>query len=265
MSVSQFKSLEDGSSYNVWRVDFPQESFVLKQAKGEELSVYKTYFSSPTKYAPTLCATAQYDGIDYILMEYIAGEDLVVCDRTKLIKVLDSLIAMQKDYWGIPLPNNALCSRENRFPYLCDPILESAYKEYLADCREIPATLCHDDLLPFNVRISSDRCVFIDWEVGGILPYPAPIARLIAHTEDKKDAFFYMSEADKAFAIDYYYDKFLINRGVPYEAYRRSLGLSLFYEYCEWVFVGNKYQATDTARYAHYLELARQKAKALGF
>lgn len=41
--------------------------------------------------------------------------------------------------------------------------------------------LCHDDLLPFNVLVSEDRAVLIDWEFAGILPSPASFARLIAH------------------------------------------------------------------------------------
>ena len=88
---------------------------------------------------------------------------------------------------------------------------------------------------------------------------------MIAHTEDSPDAFFYMTVDDKAFAIDYYYEKLLASRGVAYEDYRRSLDLALFYEYCEWVFVGNKYNTTDSARYAQYFALACEKAKELGY
>lgn len=263
VSIQPFHNQEDGSAYNVWRVDFPQKTFVMKQAKGEEMSIYKTYFGKSPAYAPTLHGTTQYNERDYILMDYIAGEDLVVCDRQKLISALDSLIAMQGDFWDSKRPENALNSRINRYKYLCDPLLEAVYKEYLADCEQIPATLCHDDLLPFNVIVSNDRCVFIDWEVGGILPYPASLARLIAHTEDREGAFFYMSDADKAFAIDYYYEKLPASRGVAYENYLRSLNLSLFYEYCEWVFVGNKYDARDTERYKHYYQLASRKAEEL--
>ena len=34
----------------------------------------------------------------------------------------------------------------------------------------------------------------------------------------------------------------------------------LFYEYCEWVFVGNKYNATDGEYYKKYLPIAKHQA-----
>ena len=168
LSIMPFCSEEDGSAYSVWKIDYSHKSYVLKQAKGEELSIYKTFFSDAPVYAPTLYGTAQ----GYLLIEYIPGEDLSVCNRRKLTAALDSLIAMQSDFWDEMLPENALNSRKNRYNFLCNPLLETVYQAYLADCQQIPAALCHDDLLPFNVLSNDDRCVFIDWEVGGILPYP---------------------------------------------------------------------------------------------
>ena len=265
LSIVPFCSDEDGSAYNVWKVEYPHKTYVLKAAKGDELFIYNTYLQDKSVFAPALCGVARDQEKEYLLMEYISGEDLRRCDRKKLTAVLDSLIAMQSAFWDEKLPENALNSRKNRYNFLLDPLLETVYQAYLSDCQEIPATLCHDDLLPFNLLISNDRCVFIDWEVGGILPYPASLARLIAHTEACPDAFFYMSEDDKLFAIDYYYEKLLANRGVAYKEYRRSLDLALFYEYCEWVFVGNRYNTSDSPRFAKYVKLARNKAKELGY
>lgn len=54
-----------------------------------------------------------------------------------------------------------------------------------------------DDLLPFNVIVSDDRAVLIDWEYGGILPYPSSFARLIAHGEEAEDSLFHMTREDR--------------------------------------------------------------------
>jgi hypothetical protein len=71
---------------------------------------------------------------------------------------------------------------------------------------------------------------------------------------------FYMTAADKSFAIDYYYKNLLEKKGISYSEWLYILECFLFYEYCEWVFVGNKYQATDGEYYKKYLPLAKQQA-----
>ena len=127
----------------------------------------------------------------------------------------------------------------------------------------VPRALCHDDLLPFNVIASDHRAVLIDWECGGILPYPTSFARLIAHGEDTEDALFFMTPEDRAFAIDYYYEKLLKDMGISYTEWRKTLEYFLFYEYCEWVFVGNKYDAKNSDFYKKYLPIAKHQAEKL--
>jgi thiamine kinase-like enzyme len=172
---------------------------------------------------------------------------------------------MQSKFWGLEMEKGALDSRELRRQFLMNPLLEKTYDAFLAECTQIPATLCHDDLLPFNVIVSENRAVLIDWECNGILPYPTSLARLIAHGEEDETAFFYMTAEDKQFAIDYYYDKLVKNRLIPYNNYRKSLDLCLFYEYCEWVYVGNKYNDCTGDRYRKYLQLATEFALKIGF
>ena len=265
VSVTQFPNEEEGGFYQVWRVDYPGGSYVLKKAKGTEKALYSTYFSEACSYAPRLIASASLDRDDYLLLEYIPGNNLMRCSRDSLTRTLDALIAMQDRYWGANMPQQALTSRRNRQQYLSDRRLEQAYSAFLEDCCAVPATLCHDDLLPFNVIDRGNRAVFIDWEVGGILPYPAPLARLIAHAEEKEDALFFMTEADKDFAVSYYFDRFIKGKGISYAAYSRSLELTLFYEYCEWVYVGNKWGDTGSERFRTYYQKATGLAAKLGF
>ena len=264
LSVRAFAHEEGEGEYDVWRVQLSSRCLVLKRAKRCEASLYGNYLKN-VSFAPKLVAQAHVDGDDYLLMEHIEGHDLMRCSRSDLTAVINSMAQMQRVYWDFPQASDALESRRNRRAYLHSELLERAYDAYLQNCEQIPHTLCHDDLLPFNVIVSDGRAVFIDWEVGGILPYPASLARLLAHTSEEEAALFYMTETDRQYAIDSYYTNFLSSRGVSYESYRRSLDRHLFYEYCEWVYVGNKFGDTTGDLFRKYRILATNMAKKLGF
>lgn len=266
-----FQSAEDGSDYSVWKLSCGNNTYVLKEAKAFEAETYRTFFSQNTAYAPKLFRTAQAGEKTYLLMEYIPGSDLRRCDRKRLILTLDSLIAMQRQWWNHPSPETgyhytqSLSGRHNRLNYLQDSQLEAAYRAFLDCYCAIPKTLCHDDLLPFNVLCNDRRAVFIDWEYGGILPYPTSLARLLAHGQEQEDAFFYLKEADRAFAVDYYYQNFICQMGISQGHYLETVRLFTFYEYCEWVYVGNRYGSTDSLRFRTYFQKAKALAAELGF
>ena len=135
--------------------------------------------------------------------------------------------------------------------------MEQAYSGFLELYESLPRTLCHDDLLPFNVLVDGNKATIIDWEYAGILPYPTSLVRLIAHGREEEDAFFYMAEADKAFAIDYYYEHLVKSKGISYEDYRRTVDYFLLYEYCEWIMLGNKYPDEEIPRAREYLAIAK--------
>lgn len=257
--LSPFVNAEDGEPYQVWRVGYHDRVYVLKKAKGYEMAVYQAFFTETLAGAPRFYGSVHYDGSEFFLMSYVDGRDLCHCTRTALTKALDALIALQKQFWNNQDLADAaysfeasLESRIKRGRYLDDPIIENAYTRFLETYNRIPRTLCHDDLLPFNVLVGEDRATLIDWEYGGILPYLSPLARLIAHTAEDGDAFFYMTEADKQFAVDYYYDRLVKEKGISYETYRRDLDDFLLYEYCEWIMLGNKYENTESERYREY-------------
>ena len=266
-TITQLKHEEDNELYQVWRINTNNEIYILKEAKGDERYIYAAISGVCKNSVPKIYQTVTADEKTYLLMEYVDGEDLCRCDRGKLTLALDSLITMQKETWGMQeidgLKNSfekSLTTRKNRGKYLGDPLLEEAYEKFLELYRSTPKTLCHDDLLPFNIIVAEQNAYLIDWEIGGMLPYPTPFARLIAHTQEDEDALFYMTDADKAFAIDYYYDKLLKEKGVLYQEWLHTLEYFLFYEYCEWVFVGNKYQETDGEYYKKYLPIAKKQA-----
>lgn len=270
-SFTRFKHEEDDGLYDVWKVETPDASFVLKCANECEFEAYKSFFEANPCYAPKLFGTTAYDGKNFILIEYIDGENLVRCRRESLRAALDALIKMQSDYWEnaefascCQSFDKALAHCQNRAKYLFDAELERVYAEFLRIYQEIPRTLCHNDLLPFNVIVENEkRAAFIDWEVCGILPYPASLARLLAHGTDDGSSMFELAGSDREFAIRYYYDGLLAGKGIEYEEYRKTLAYFLFYEYCEWVYVGNRYDATDGDNYKRYFKLAKAAAELL--
>ena len=203
-------------------------------------------------------------------MEYVHGEDLRHCTREKLRKALDALIEMQKQWWQLPGCEDiafsmakARAGRIRRGEDLGDAQLKQAYQGYLTLWERLPRTLCHEDLLPFNLLINEEKAVIIDWEVAGMQPYPSSLARLIAHGEERENAFFYMTEEDKAFAIDYYYHHFLQDKGIAYADYRMALDYFLLYEYCEWIMLGIRYKDTQSDRYIRYRAMALEHLKKL--
>ena len=268
--VTAFRHEEDDEDYAVWKIEENGRKYVLKKADEQELMIYHAFLSDLDRGAPHLYKSLHFQGNVYLLMEYVEGHDLRKCDRKSLTAVLDALIALQNRYWerrdlentGFGLAAS-LGGREKRGKYLGDADLERAYGEFLKIYAQTPRTLCHDDLLPFNVLCSGDWAALIDWEYAGILPYPTSLARLIAHGEENEDSFFYMTQADKDFAIDYYFEHLLREKGIRYPEYRRTLDYFLLYEYCEWVAVGVQYGETDSERYQQYYAKAKEHLKNL--
>ena len=235
---------------NIYKIITTNKIYVLKKAKGNELEIYKTLNNSDN-HLPYFYGYYHYYKNDYILLEYVNGRNLMKMDRESLIRTIDSIIDIQKKYWLSPIEfgetkEKALESRYNRLSFLPDELKET-YEEYIDCFKKTPVTFSHEDLLPLNVLINNDRVCFIDLEVGGILPYPTMVARLISHTKEDKDALFYLKKEDYDFAISYYFDNFIKEQGVDYQEYIRTMHLFIFNELIEWIYVykKNNYRPND--------------------
>lgn len=266
--IEQIKHEDDNEYYQVWKVYDSKKIYIFKEAKKYEAELYLNVLSKLDSSVPALYGHTVWENKDYILIEYIEGRDLRHCTRDKLILALDSLIYIQKMKWNDTDLNiygynfeKSILERNNRIKYLNNSELEEAYSTFLAEYKSVPRTLCHDDLLPFNVKVNENEAVLIDREYAGLLPYPTSFARLIAHGEENEQAFFYLSEADRNLAINYYYDQLLKDKGISKKKWLKTLSLFIFYEYCEWVFVGNKYLDKENERYKKYLKLSLNQAK----
>lgn len=255
-AVKPFHGEEDGSQYTVWRLDFASGPMVLKKTTRQERAVYETFLSGSSA-APRCYGFCETGEDVYMLMEYFDGQTLSRCTREKLTLALDALIELQNAWWQDEAHADAglgfdRCyeSRQKWLPHMAD--LTEAFEAYLEAFRTVPRTLCNDDLLPFNVLSDGQRAVIIDWEYGGILPYPCALARLIAYGEDREDALFYMTQEDKEFALRYYYDRFIRYKGIGWEAYLHTMQLFLLKEYAEWVYCAHKSGDLDIPYYQTY-------------
>ena len=186
-------------------------------------------------------------------------------NREKICAIIDAIIALEEKFWEYSEPAGdgytyakTLEKRKLRGEYLEDDDLEKCYQMYIKLYESLPKTLCHDDLLPFNTIVNSDRAVLIDWEVAGVLPYPTPLARLLAHTEDLDGALFYAERDTCEFAVRYYYDNLVKKKGIAYRDYVNAMRLFLFYEYSEWIMLGNKYGDRESHYYKRSLALAKK-------
>jgi hypothetical protein len=236
----QMHTEEDETPYHVWKLTWDDRTAVLKKTSPEELAIYNTFLTE-TKAAPKVYAQGEVDGAWYMLMEYIPGETLCHCTWERLQHALDVLMELQRRYWQDTIHGDlgygfAKCypNREKRLPYMED--LTEAYEAYLQAFCTVPRTLCNDDMLPINVIVSEERAVILDWEYAGILPYPCALARLIAYGPEESGGLFHISNGDRAFALEYYYDHLIREMGISREEYDHTMKLFLLKEYSEWVY-----------------------------
>ena len=211
-----------GHYKNIYKIITPNRTYVLKKAKGNELDIYSS-INNNDSHIPHYYGSYHYYSNDYILFDYVEGHNLMKMDKKHLTRVIDAIIDIQNKYWSSSkefglTKEAAIKQRYNRLNYLPEELKET-YEQYIAYFKCTPSTFSHEDLLPFNTLINDKNVHFIDLEVGGVLPYPTMLARLIAHTKDNKDAMFYLSKEDYDFALTYYFDNFIINKGIDYRTY----------------------------------------------
>ena len=261
---------EDGTVYDgVWLVTADGNRYILKRAKEYEAEIYHNFFPEGRPYVPGLLGSVSGSDGDYLLLERIEGSNLQRCTLSGLEAAVDSLSLMQNEFWenqrlshkGLSF-EESFAQRKKRRDYLCSALLEKYYDEYLFLYERLPCTLCHDDLLPFNILVAKNRAVMIDWEVGGILPYPVSFARLIAHGRTHGDLF-RMTPKQRAFAVGRYYDRVAARHGIGRAQFDRAIALFVFAESCEWVYIGNRFGKEDCKFYPRYFRTALQVARRL--
>ena len=253
-----------GSYKNVYKIITNRNIYVLKKAKSYELEAYR-FLQNKVDSIPYYFGTTKYYGNDYLLIEYVSGYNAMKMDRSMLVKIIDQIVKVQKATWqssnsfGVSL-ETAIERKYNRMKYLPDELQET-YKKFISCYKKTPVAFSHEDLLPFNVLVNNDRVCFIDLEECGLLPYPTMLARLIAFTEEKDDALFYLSKEDYEYGIGYYYNAFVKEYGINEEQYLYTMNLFIFNELIEWIFVYNKEKYQHNSFYKKWYEKALQLGK----
>ena len=267
LDARPFRAEEDGRDYAVWKLDTDQGTMVLKRTNEAERAVYGSFFQEGGP-VPKVYAFAEVEGEVWMLMEFISGQSMSRCTRDRLIRTLDALCDSQSRWWGDESHTDigygfhrCWSGRHKRLMYMGE--LTDAYEAYLEEFSRVPRTLCNDDLLPFNVLADEERAVILDWEYGGILPYPSALARFLAFGEEGNDLF-QMTEADRSFALTYYYEKLVAPRGISRAEYDRTMDLFFFKEYSEWVYCAAVSGDYEMEYYKKYGEKARILARKLG-
>lgn len=267
-SAEAFRAEEDGNAYQVWKLKTDRGTMVLKKTTPMERAVYETFFREGGP-GPEVYAFGTYEGNVYMLMEFFPGSSMSRCTRRRLIRTLDALIESQRKWWGDELHADVGYGFHASFPNRCKRLeylgeLKPAYQAYLDAFAQLPRTLCNDDLLPFNVLADEDRAVIIDWEYAGILPYPCALARFLAFGEEEGELF-RMSDEDRRFALDYYYENLVRGQGICRKEFDRTMELFFFKEYSEWVYCAALSGDYEMEYYQKYGEKARILARKLGF
>ena len=72
-----------------------------------------------------------------------------------------------------------------------------------------------------------------------------------------------MTEEDKEFALSYYYDHFIREKGIGFREYSRTMELFLLKEYAEWVYCAHKSGDLEIPYYQTYYPKARALADRL--
>ena len=264
-SAEQMAYEDADGFYSAWKISDGRGAYLLKAAGKRELGLYQrlnnTSCALPHFYGAVTCYRK-----NYILLEFVEGRSLMRCRRADLVRALDAMIAFQNAFWGTGKRigtgvKAALAGCRKRRGFLPEEDLRRALDRFLDAYPALPRTLCHDDLLPFNLIVSDSRAVFIDWEECGVLPYPCMLVRLLAHGSEHGETPFFMTEADKLFAVGYYYEHLVRNKGIAYDEYIRTIDLFWFFELTEWIYVYRKYRRKPDPLYTYYLSSAREKAK----
>lgn len=255
LDIKQIKNEDGDDFYNVWMIVSDNNSYILKRSTENEISNYKVLLNIPI---PKYYGNLKYYNKLYILIEYLDGDNLMNGNLDKCTKAIDTIIEINKKYLNNEVELSDTFDKElirinKRLEYLNDELLERKYLEFIDVYKKTIKTVCHNDLLPFNMIIVNNIAYLIDLENIGYLPYLLMFARFIAHYKNIKGYLFYLEDSVKEYLIKYYYDNFVSLLNKSYEEYLSELDLFLFFEYTEWVYVYNRYKLPKDERFNYYL------------
>ena len=218
IDIKQIKNEDGDDFYNVWLIVSDNNSYILKKSTENEINNYNALLNIPI---PKYYGNVKYYNKLYILIEYLNGDNLMNGNLDNCTKALDTIIEINKKYLNTEVELSDRFDKElsrinKRLEYLNDELLERKYLEFTNVYKKTIKTVCHNDLLPFNMIISKNKAFLIDLENIGYLPYLLMFARFIAHYKEVKGYIFYLEDIVKKYLIKYYYDNFVVLLNITY-------------------------------------------------
>lgn len=246
LSIEQFHDDGEGVDriYNVYKIIVGDEVYILKKSEENEIGVYEKFLLNKKLPVPKLEGWTCINNTNWILIEYIEGQDLRNFNEGMAHGCAESLAKIFNTYWQeSDFEENRLDNRFERYwtrinkRLQClknEPKLSSAYRIFLDRQLVCPRTLCNGDFLQFNGIESNGKITLIDWAFAGVMPYSLDIARLISHGSEKYFPFpFYMTDEYRKIFVKGVYDRLIYKPN--YKQFIWDVILSCLNEYIEFI------------------------------
>lgn len=203
LEVSPFFNERLDKDYQVYRLATREGKFVvLKKANKEEcdanqlLSELNRVEISPEFIKITIDSNENY----WLITEFFSGEDLSILKKKGATQLGEELAKLANYFFEAndklitfsPNKKNQIESKYQLLEKLTNNLdLYKTYEEYIIRFKEIPNTICHDDLLPINVLFDekNNRIKILDWEHVRLSSYICDVARFSAFYSDDEVSF----------------------------------------------------------------------------
>jgi aminoglycoside phosphotransferase (APT) family kinase protein len=195
VSVEQFceqwgEGEDEVRNYDVYLVITKSQEYILKKTDKAEKAIYETFLNNnPNFPTPTYYGSIQKDDDVWILIEYVAGDDVREMTDEIALAAAKSLSVIANYYWQQDEEDFTTHRMDDRFDKYWEriqrralsiqdnPKLAQAYALFLQRQKDCPRTLCNGDFMQWNALWSDGNVLMIDWGFGGIMPYSLDIAR----------------------------------------------------------------------------------------
>ena len=98
--IKPFCREENGTPYEVWKIETDSITVVLKKVSQEERATLEAFFPCGGCGTPKIYGFIENEGETYLLMDFFEGETMSQSTHNKLTLALDALIEMQMKFWN---------------------------------------------------------------------------------------------------------------------------------------------------------------------
>lgn len=212
-SVSRFVDAKLDKIYDVYLLNDGSKTILKKCGMTNRDAVkYTRYFAGQSFAVPRIFDHFTIGEENYVRMEYVEGSDARGCSEADGKRIGETLAEIQSHYLTTSGHSEIADSYFKRRIFDCFHKIKAYYPQSEAVFSyvehrffEAPQTLIHDDLLPINVFLNTEKIWFIDWEYAEILPYFLDLGRF-AFVYDQNTELFIPQKSAMAF-LQCYYEK----------------------------------------------------------